>query len=481
MSRDEAVRQLLREHVAAQTSVSEERRLTHVSTVLRFPPPPAHRGAGDGRLRLAPRLDAGLAESASRVSLRLPGQALSRGHRDYSARLLTDAITTAIARARPYVDDGLEGLPPLLHHREALGLWRLTVAATLTRAEQQELLVRDTGSAAEVLRDEDVAWHDPRRFAVARHLAVALLHSDCATAGRRMLWAQDEEFVLLRHDLERTDDHPLLHGLHAVGPDLQGRGGAAVWRANRKLALEGLARALVAGGSREMLVDPPGWVLRVPMQWQGYPYRHGDSLPARQQADLESGRVLQVRDGARSMLWPYDQAGAPIVGFADVLAAAGNLAAADFVELALLTADEIGMPPWVPVEVAADLGFVTDGEADRLIADAREWNADEVQAVLRRAQRLAPGLRDDLQAVATNTTQFARLARQYGLQCQVHRATWRWDIPGVGAALAQGYSAPRLRYLAEAICGTRGFSLEASMRQAADKAFWLGRPDADRM
>jgi hypothetical protein len=56
----------------------------------------------------------------------------------------------------PYVDDGLERLQALLRHREALGLWRLVVAATLTRAEQRALLKASLGRAAEVLREEDL-------------------------------------------------------------------------------------------------------------------------------------------------------------------------------------------------------------------------------------------------------------------------------------------------------------------------------------
>jgi hypothetical protein len=64
-----------------------------------------------------------MAERARAVSLRLPGQA-RRGHHDYQARLFTD-IVTAIAVQEQFTDEFLDGLVPVLRHREAIGLWQL--------------------------------------------------------------------------------------------------------------------------------------------------------------------------------------------------------------------------------------------------------------------------------------------------------------------------------------------------------------------
>ncbi|MEU6278078.1 hypothetical protein ABZ871_37640 [Streptomyces populi] len=143
-SRDETVRQLLTEHVKAQERKDPEDRITHISTVLRYPPP---RWRGDPRrdrlLRL--RAPAGLLERARAVSLRLPGQH-QRANGDYQARILTDAVTTAIAVTEPFTDDFLQGLLPLLRHEAALGLWRLTAADTSTKPE------RDLLTKAGVLR-----------------------------------------------------------------------------------------------------------------------------------------------------------------------------------------------------------------------------------------------------------------------------------------------------------------------------------------
>lgn len=483
VSQPEVVRALLREHVAAQSQVPEEHRLTHVSTVLRFPPPPAYRGDDDGRRRLAPRLEPGLAAAAVSMSLRLPGQPARRGFRDYAPRPLTDAVTTAIARVMPYVDEGLEGLPPLLRHREALGLWRLVVAATLTRAEQRALLTASPGPAAVVLREEDVAWHDPWRFEVARHLAVGLLAGEKEADGRRMLWDQGEEFDRLRHDLERSDlDHPLLEGLTWPANDLQGRGGAAVWRAERVLSLERLAKWMTTGGGAgTVAVDPPGWMLQGPSEWLGMRFRHGDALPAQQQADLTSGRILRVTYGSRSVLWPYDAAGGPVAGFSDVLAGAGDMSPAEAVELVLVTADDIGTYPFVPASTACTLGFISDGERDSLVADAEAQIRAEIADVLRRAARVDPADRAALTAAKGDLARFERLARRLHLRCWFARPSWRWEVESLQAALADGASAAQLRWLAEATRGTRAWALERSMREASNRAFWQGGPPADDM
>jgi hypothetical protein len=384
----------------------------------------------------------------------------------------------------PYVDEGLEGLPPLLHHREALGLWRLVVAATLTRAEQRVLLTASPGPAAEVLREEDVAWHDPWRFSVARHLAVGLLAGEKATAGRRMLWDQGEEFDRLRYDLERSDelDHPLLAGLAWPANDLQGRGGAAVWRAERVLQLERLAEWMTADGeARETVVDPPGWTLQAPSKWFGWRFRYPDPLPEPQHSDLNSGRVLRVDYRSRSVLWPYDAARTPITGFADVLAGARDMPPAEIVELVLVTADDIGTYPWVPAATACALGFISAGERDHLVTAADARNTAEVADVLRRAARLDPADRAALAAAAGDPARFGRLARRHRLRCWFTRPSWRWEVRSVQAALMNGASPAQLRWLAEATRGTRGWALETSMREAANRAFWQGGPEPDDM
>lgn len=224
VSRDEAVRQVLDEHVDLQEKRGPDDRCTHISTVLRYPPSPRHRKEPRSgrvlRLRLAP----GMAERARAVSLRLPGQA-RRAHHDYQARLLTDAVVTAIAVQERFTDEFLDGLVPVLRHREAIGLWQLAVAVTSTASEN---VIRDAAEharseiafttnvskeeaaarkrrlllVAEAL-DEEVAWHDPVRFAVTTNIARARLRDggENAEEFRRLLYAQHSEWDELRQDV----------------------------------------------------------------------------------------------------------------------------------------------------------------------------------------------------------------------------------------------------------------------------------------
>lgn len=476
VSRDQAARELLQDHMAAQAGGSQEQRLTHISTVLRFPPPPPPGWGPDGRVRLAVRLDAGIAARAGAMSLRLPGQAASRGFRDYGARPLTDALVTAIARVLPFVDDGLEGLPPLLTQREALGLWRLTVAATLTRAEQRALLGPQSDETADVLREEDVAWHAPWRFQVARHLAEKLLMEPQTAASRRLLWDQTEEFAALRSDLELTEDldHALLTGLRGPDHDLQGRGGGAVWRAKRKLAVDSLAQWLARSGGTEVFADPPGWTLAAPKGWRGYRFVRTAHLPPQQQSDLAAGRVLRVDAGSRSVLWPYDETGLPIDGFEAVLAGAGDLAPAELVELVLVTAEDLETYPRIPAQAACELGFISPADRDELAAGAAEHNRREIAGVLRRAERLPEDDREALRAASRDPEPFARLARRWRLQCRLTLPTWTWQVESVAEVLACGASPAQLRWLTGAVREIHRYALERSMEQAWHQAFWLG-------
>ncbi|MGW7530596.1 hypothetical protein ACWGJ5_46280, partial [Streptomyces sp. NPDC054783] len=105
-SRDATVRRLLAEHVERQEQTDPDDRLTHISPVLRYPPPRWRKDPRQDRpLRL--RASADLLERARAISLVLPGQ-YQRAFRDYQSRALTDAVVTAIAVAEPFTDDFLD-------------------------------------------------------------------------------------------------------------------------------------------------------------------------------------------------------------------------------------------------------------------------------------------------------------------------------------------------------------------------------------
>jgi hypothetical protein len=256
-SRNETVRQILFEHLQVQEKADPGERLTHIATVLRYPPARQHRKHPRPGRQLRLRLDDGVADRARAVSLRLPGQE-RRAHHDYQARLLTDAVLTAIARVEPFSDDVLAGLKPLLRHRAALGLWHLTAATAITDAE---LEVRNDAHDAKVTLDDLTidptneetdelhyalevdaaldaeAWHTSDRFLVAANLARRHLTGPGADAYEQLLYSRGEEWndELLEHRYA-DDKSALLAGVRP-GFDWSGRGAAAVWRARRKVAL----------------------------------------------------------------------------------------------------------------------------------------------------------------------------------------------------------------------------------------------------
>ena len=479
VSRDEAVRQILDEHLDAQREVPEDDRLSHVSTVLRFPVPAP--GGPSGRTRLAVRLDPGVAELAVSLALRLPGQLGSRAHRDYAARDLSDAVVTAIARQRPFVEPGLDGLPPLLTHGEAAGLWRLTIAATLTRAEQHALY-RGHESAV-VLTEENVAWHDPWRSEVAQHLARRLLTGPRTAANRSMLARQTESFRDLRYDLERSDlDHPLLRGLTEPGRSVEGRGGAAVWRADRQLAVTRVGRWVSEpGGAPELVVDPPGWTLAMPPGWHAVSVGPGTVLSPRRAADLAAGRVVRIDAGSRSALWPVDGSGRPVAGVESVVAGAGDVTPADLVEIVLLTRTDPLRPPRVPAATARELSFISAAQQEDIERDAARATRHAVDATLARARRSRLDARDvrALEGARSDPRRFVRLAGGMGLRCSITEPVWSWPVGGIVEALAAGTGPAQLRWLAGDTVRSRAYALERSMESAWHAAFQLGRAYAD--
>lgn len=470
---------------------------THISTVLRYPPPPEDPTASDGRVRLAVRLDAGVAERAGAFALRLPGQPSKRGPRDYSPRPLSDALVTAIALAKPFVDEGLDNLPPLLTHDIALSLWRLTVAATLMPAEQHALYAADeerdvapaqASQLGDVLRTKDVSWHSPWRFEVALHLARRLLIGPDRNTNWEMLRDRGESFDLLVSDLELTDDfdHELLFGAPRQRCNMdergqfEGRGGAAVWRAQRSIALKHLEQWIVSPDpSPAFIVEPPGWRLAPPSRWHALFYPTGQPHLRPQLDHLAMNRVLCIQGDAGCVLWPYDETGTPIKGFDAVIAGAGDVSATQLVELALASSEDGLTSPQVPVELAHSWGFVSDGERDALVARAAAGRRSVLQSA-RDDHRLTPEDRTELGNLIDAPELFARLARKlklYGRAGTV--ATWTWTVGSVAEQVESGASDSQLRWLAEAMRGIRQRALERDMERAWNRAFWLGRAAPD--
>ncbi|EME18555.1 hypothetical protein [Rhodococcus triatomae] len=317
-SRDETGRYLLLKYIERNETLTAADRLTHISTVMRHPLPPVPDEdpvVPTRRLRL--RLPKSVSDHARALAFRIPGQAQSRGHTDYQSRLLTDAVMTSIAyecrelELDPIIDPVLAGIHPLLRQRAALGLWRLAVHATRTGAERAilreadnsrvdretqgakfgELLdepryVENVAALLEIndLDDGEAVWHHDYRFLLVQFLASPRFLSTTSMRSDPERWEQalydqeGDDWQDLRaaaielgprpHGLRRRDGRPRPG---AIGISFEGRGGGAVWRAQRILALPTIADWLSTSASstsaRALDIHPPGWQLAIPKDW----------------------------------------------------------------------------------------------------------------------------------------------------------------------------------------------------------------------
>lgn len=517
-SRDETLRQLLSAHVEFQEGRDPDDRLTHISTVLRHPPPPLLRREPHPGRPVRVRAERGLLDRARAVSLSLPGQH-RRSHRDYQARVLTDAVMTAIAAVEPFTDDALDGLWPLLRHRAALGLWRLTTAQTSTGPERELLIAaedirsglawqnpedldgeRDAAAerqlllAAEAL-EEEVGWHSPARFETTAVLARRLLASPDAEAGEQMLYEQGPAWEERYQDALQAAARPLTL-LHGFAYDWTGRGGTAVWRAHRRVAVQDFEDWLTSPAHGEdsatYVVSPPGWLLRAPSGWHAHvPAGTGDLAQPYAQW-VADGRVLAFPYKSRQALWPMIAAGSgrePVPGIEPLAAAARAEKLrpeeiSGFIEAVLIDwrhayeADSsVRMTLELPADLAHRFGFLTSEQQHAVMAQARA-------ETLRCMDEIIEAFRDDgrdehdlqqLQEVRGNVRMFRRTATRYGKHIasrfRVRRASWPWPGPSVAEELLTSSRTDLLQALAVQAHRSRSLVLEESMREAWQQAF----------
>lgn len=489
MSRDATVRRLLADYLPQQMARRHRDRLTHISTVLRYPPLPPGRNRPDGRVRVAVRLDSWMPEVAERVALRLPGQAKHRGHHDYSRRPLTDAILTALALESPFAISGLEGLPSVITHGAALGLWRLTVAASLTPAEKLAMwgLGEQIGSGGDqaadlkrLLHTGDFSWHHPERFRVALHLARGLLVGADAERNLQMLDSGDQELQVLVADLEtdspESPDSELLRDLPVQSSAVLGRGGAVVWRARRALARKSILEWLSEGSGDQLQLDPPGWTLRLPAGWTAIPISTG---PLFQQVsnDVALGLVAKITPRVGPPLgWPYVD-GHPVAGFDSYLRGLSTLRPVEVVEATLADAEELRLL-FVSADEALSLGLIDQSTRERIVAVAQARNTHAIKSVLRDARAMTtPALLTRLQQAAEDPSHFEAAANQCGIPVRLTPAYWSWSLGEIDDELAV-QSAAALTRIALARAAIYRGHLERDMELAARRAFYYGKPPA---
>jgi hypothetical protein len=517
-SRDATVRQLLAEHVERQEQEHSDDRLTHISTVLRYPSPPRWRKdpRRDRPLRL--RVSAELLERARVVGLRLPGQH-QRAFRDYQGRALTDAVVTAIAVAEPFTDVFLDGLLPLLRQRAARNLWRLAAAALCTGPEIALLdaaaAVRETTAwtsdttldehdqrllAVATVLEEDVAWHSPARFHVAANFARDLLTGPQAEANERMLQEEGEAWDELHQDTLHADEEHrpyLLRGI--TGYDWSGRGGTAVWRAERQVVLQDFEDWLT-GRTRtdtaEYAVHPPGWVLSRPPGWHAVApaSTHAGGLPQPYATWAQQGRVLAFSYRNRQAVWPLQRCAhapgfEPVVGAEALLAAATSLLPAqvlEYIEAVLVdwnhefdTDDDpdLSLTLDVPAAAAYDFGLISAEERRRAMVEARAVTLQDMDKIIDYLTHHGhdEGDLQHLRQARGNVRQFTheatRLSPRLGEQFRVRKALWRWPGLSVAGELLAGTPAELVQWLAAAAHARSRLIAQQSMQQAWNYAF----------
>ncbi|WP_431676027.1 hypothetical protein [Kitasatospora sp. KL5] len=524
-SRDEAVRRLLADHVEAQEQLESEDRLTHISTVLRYPPPPRWRRDPRQDLPLRLRAPADLLERARAVSLMLPGQ-YQRAYRDYQGRALTDAVTTAIWHAEPFTDEFLDGLLPVLRHGSALGLWRLITVTTGTKPEKELLREAETIRArrkhqtqalpddeavderylllaAEAL-ERDVGWHSPARFQAAANLARHVLTGPRAKANEQALYDQDRPWSsAYRQALLATNPPPRAWGASSTY-DWSGRGGTAVWRAYRKTELQDFEEWLVdreETDPAERDMTPPGWLIRTPATWRAHaPASTAQQLPEPYATWAAAGRVLAFPYKSRQAIWPLQGCPGgwePVPGIEPLTAAAAGLRPdriSGFIEAVLVEwnhefAEEppIRIALFLPADKACAFGLITVEEQHEAMAQARAATRRRMDAVIDAFKD--GGLEEhrlrQLQEARSSGRLFRRLAVQFGRQLPgrrpggmyigsdfyVSRAAWQWPGRSMAGELLAGTPGHLVEGLATAAHGQCGLILEQSMQIAWQRAF----------
>jgi hypothetical protein len=500
ISRDECVRQILREHVKRQEEFEPEDRLTHISAVLHYPAPPLGRGQprSDRPLRL--RLTPGLALRARAVSFQLPGQS-PRAHRDYQSRLLTSAMMTAMAVQEPFSDEFLAGLLPLLRHGAALGLWHLAVAVTTTPAENairnaameartaEKTPARDRVLLMEEALDSEVAWHSSERFTAAANIARALLGGPKAAANEQLLYEQRGEWDALRQQL-RTD--PRIRAAYLRGVfDTKwiGRGGSAVWRAERTVEMQDFGEWLVNRSgldSKDRTVRPPGQI-RVPDGWCARTWTAGTTdTPEPYASWATDRRLLLVPIGSKQAAWPVVPSSSslgwePVPGIEPLLAPAARLRpeqATGFIEA--ITVDwswsrtqDLDPPVELRISVhdAFKLGFISAQKRQLAMAEAREATLQEMANIISGLLPHQRDYHDELVQAIGDAQLFGSIANHLGIDFGVVQATWLWPGTSIAAEFLTGADAAAVTWLANWAYSTSVRILQQSMGLAWRHAF----------
>ncbi|MFI1948622.1 hypothetical protein ACH46F_32830 [Streptomyces virginiae] len=430
--------------------------------------------------------------------------------------MLTDAVMTAVSVAEPFTDGFLKDLLPVVRHRSAVGLWRLVTARTSTGPEKAYLVDAErlradswgsdvllTGWEQYLLRvteilEREEGWLSSARFKQAVSLARRYLAGPRAKAGEEWLYAQGADFEETYQDCLQHDDGLAKHANR--GYDWTGRGGTAVWRAERRVDLEHFEDWLVGRSKGDpaagvMESGSPGWLLRTPAAWQARAFQRTavGQLPEPYARWTCEGRVLVFPYRSGQAVWPLRQrpAGAgwePVPGAEPLAAAAAGLRAEKvlgFIEAALIewnqvlggeATDHVALD--LPVGKAHDFGFITAEERHAAMAEARAATLERMDAFIESME--GDGEADgymvrELRDARGNVREFRSLARRYGrgipLRFDAARAFWRWPKGSIVSEVLAGTPPEVVHWLAVQAHRQRLLLLELAMQGAWRRAF----------
>lgn len=543
-SRAQTLRQVLENYVAAQMRREPDERLTHVATLMRYPRSKRRLKGGDhgGTLRL--RVESELLESARSHAFRLPGQSVHRGHFEYQARPLTDAILTGISLLQR-IDDPVLGRVQLLTRRQARGLWRLAVDATSTvpeqalydqhaawieecelagvRGEAAPAATPEQRRASQVVGhlDKDVAWFFYGRYDLVEEIVGTFFTRRGARQLLPLLEARaagyrDSDEWLDMVDEVRRAFLSATSGRTRAG--LEGRGGTAIWRAERIIDGEAVIRWLAStvhnDQPRDFVVQQPGWRLRLPSGWKPVCFPSSGPLPQLWAEHAAAGRVLHLHHGGQQVLWPARQPGlgqplSPVPGFDELLDAAKGWSAVDIVETLLLERDltdeqaAAGEVPWwanmeedkdyldrhdfrrqlltrVPAALALEFGLIDRGKRDAIIARAKkrghgvnhvdcELALFEIEGVCDKTTR--DGLYASLADVRKVMRTLASIDGDRYRRDGISEPETVWFMASLAELIDNGLPAEQVRWLVPHQLHKHHLALMASMRHAWDRAF----------
>jgi len=450
-----------------------------------------------------------MASRARAVALQLPGQS-PRAHSDYQARLLTNAMMTAIAVQEPFSDEFLAGLLPLLRHGAALGLWHLAVAVTSTPAENairdaamearaaEKTPARDRLLLVEDALDGQVAWHSSGRFTAAASIARTMLNRRNATANEQLLYEQRGEWDKIRHQLRTDAAARASHLQGIIDSKWIGRGGAAVWRAERTVEMQDFEKWLVNHSglnSHDRVVNPPGWQTRVPEGWHAQALPAGiTDIPEPYATWAADGRLLLIPAGSRQAVWPVVPSSTfpgwePVPGVEPLLAPAARLRpeqTTGFIEAIMVDWSgkqhhpDLPLALRIPAHEAFKLGLIDAEERRLAMADAREATLRQMADIISGLPRDQHNYRDALLQATGDARLFGRIAKDLGIDFSVVKATWLWPGTSVVEEFLAGATTKALEWLANWAYLTSVRLLQQSMESAwrdafehRPAAFWL--------